>query len=178
VRDGQRQHRKHGRNTVATARGYRELVITIEPVPADDEELGKLRQELRADLSARYPEVGADSDDHLTGGIRFLLLRENGVATGCCALQRNDDSGLDGLELKRMYVVPTSRGTGVAGRLLAAAEALAQRLGAPRIYLETGTGQPEAIRFYERSGYTRIPLYAPYVGSPLSVSYEKVFAAE
>ena len=153
--------------------GYRDPVITIEQVPADDEELAKLRQELRADLTARYPDVGADSDDHLAEGIKFLLMRVDGVAIGCCALQRNEDSGLDGLELKRMYVVPTSRGTGVAAQLLAAAEALARDLGAPQIYLETGTKQPEAIRLYERSGYGAIPLYPPYAESEMSVSYAK-----
>lgn len=149
-------------------------MIKIEQVSADDEELGKLRQELRADLTARYPDEGADSDDHLTDGITFLLMRDGDAAIGCCALQRNEESGLDGLELKRMYVVPTARGTGVAGRLLAAAEALARELGAPRIYLETGTRQPEAIRLYERSGYLEIPTYPPYVGSARSVSYAKV----
>ena len=153
-------------------------MITIEPVSADDEELAKLRQELRADISARYPEDGADSDDHLTEGIRFLLMRENGTAIGCCALQQNSHSGLEGFELKRMYVVPSSRGSGAASRLLEAAEALARELEAPRIYLETGTGQPEAIRFYERSGYTGIPLYPPYVRSPLSLAYQKVLEAE
>ena len=158
--------------------GYGDLVITIEPVPAEDEELAKLRQELRADLSARYPEVGADSDDHLTEGIRFLLMREDGAAIGCCALQQNPHSGLEGLELKRMYVVPTSRGTGAASRLLEAAEALARELGAPRVYLETGTGQPEAIRFYERSGYSAMALYPPYVGSTISLGYQKVFQVD
>jgi GNAT superfamily N-acetyltransferase len=148
-------------------------VIKIEQVPADDEEVAKLRAELRADLTARYPDVGADGDDHLTAGITFLLMREDGVAIGCCALQRNEASGLDGLELKRMYVVPTARGTGVASRLLAAAEALARELGAPRIYLETGILQPEAIRLYERSGYQVIPLYPPYTESTISVSYAK-----
>lgn len=160
-------------NAAAISRGYRGRVIKIEQVAADDEELGKLRQELRADLTARYPDVGADTDDHLTDSITFLLMRADDVAIGCCALQRNEASGLDGLELKRMYVVPTARGTGVAGQLLAAAEALARELGAPRIYLETGTGQPEAIRLYERSGYRPIPLYPPYDESPISLSYAK-----
>jgi putative acetyltransferase len=153
-------------------------MITIGPVPADDEELGKLRQELRADLTARYPEQGADSDDHLTDSIRFLLMREDGAAIGCCALQPNPGSGLDGLELKRMYLVPTARGTGAANRLLAAAEELARELGAARIYLETGDAQPEAIRLYERNGYTEIPPYPPYVGSARSVSYAKTLAPE
>src|ERR1051326_2098106 len=142
--------------------GYRSRMIKIEQVPADDAELGKLRQELRADLTMRYPDEGADTADHLTDSIRFLLMRSDDAAIGCCALQRNGGSGLDGLELKRMYVVPASRGTGVAGQLLAAAEALARELGATQIYLETGTAQPEAIRLYERSGYLPIPLYPPY----------------
>lgn len=148
-------------------------VIKIEQVPADDEELGKLRQELRADMTARYPDEGADTDDHLNDSIKFLLMRMDGVPIGCCALQRNESSGLDGLELKRMYVVPTSRGTGAASRLLEAAETLARELGAPQIYLETGTRQPEAIRLYERSGYREIPVYWPFIGSNLSVSYAK-----
>ena len=151
-------------------------MITIGPVPAHDEDLGKLRQELRADLTARYPEDGADGDDHLTASIRFLLMRQDGVAVGCCALQPNEDSGLDGLELKRMYVVPTARGHGTANLLLRAAEDLARSLGAPRIYLETGVRQPEAIRFYERNGYAVIPLYPPYVGSARSIAYAKQLA--
>lgn len=168
----------HGGNAAATADGYRGPVITIEPTSADDEDLAKLRHELRADLSARYPEQGADSDDHLTAGIRFLLMRQDGAPIGCCALQANEASGLDGLELKRMYVAPTSRGTGAAVRLLAAAESLARDLGAPRVYLETGIRQPEAIRFYERSGYHGIPLYPPYTQSAVSVAYQKVFETE
>jgi GNAT superfamily N-acetyltransferase len=161
-------------NAAAISGGYRDAVIKIGQVPADDEELGKLRQELRADLAARYPDEGADTDDHLTVGITFLLMRKDDVAIGCCALQRNEASGLDGLELKRMYVVPTARGTGAASQLLAAAEALARELGAAQIYLETGTRQPEAIRLYERSGYHQIPLYPPYMESKMSVSYAKV----
>jgi putative acetyltransferase len=152
-------------------------VITIGEVPADDGELGKLRDDLRADLLIRYPEEGADTDAHLAPGIRFLLMRKDGAAIGCCALQTNAESGLDGLELKRMYVVPGSRGTGAANLLLAAAEQLARDMGASQIYLETGTGQPEAVRLYERNGYTGIPLYPPYVESVLSLSYAKALGS-
>jgi GNAT superfamily N-acetyltransferase len=155
---------------------YRGRVIKIGQVPADDEELGKLREELRADLTARYPEDGADSDSHLSADIRFLLVHEDGAAIGCCALQPNPESGLDGLELKRMYLVPSARGTGAANLLLAAAEELARELGATQIYLETGHRQPEAIRLYERNGYTGIPLYSPYLGSARSLTYAKAIA--
>lgn len=152
-------------------------MIKIEQVPAGDEELGKLRQELRAELTAHYPDEGADGDDHLTDGIRFLLMRADDAVIGCCALQRNEESGLDGLELKRMYLVPTARGTGAASRLLAAAEELARSVGAPRIYLETGDLLTAAIKFYERSGFRPIPLYPPYTESTRSITYAKVLEA-
>ncbi|WP_260479017.1 GNAT family N-acetyltransferase [Kibdelosporangium aridum] len=72
-------------------------------------------------------------------------------------------------ELKRMYVTPEARGTGVASLLLEAAATVVRDAGGRRILLETGTRQPEAIRLYEKSGYTRIPSYH----DPLSVCFAK-----
>jgi hypothetical protein len=40
--------------------------------------------------------------------------------------------------------------------------------------LETGSAQPEAIRFYRREGYRQIPLFGNYVGSEISVCFERV----
>jgi putative acetyltransferase len=73
-----------------------------------------------------------------------------------------------------MYVAPGMRGTGVATAILRALEAAAAGRGWPVVRLETGPGQPEACRFYEREGYRRIPLFGAYVGSALSVCYERV----
>lgn len=39
--------------------------------------------------------------------------------------------------------------------------------------LETGTEQPDAQRFYRREGYREIPLFGAYVGSTLSVCFER-----
>jgi GNAT superfamily N-acetyltransferase len=72
------------------------------------------------------------------------------------------------MELKRMFVTPAARGTGVAPRLVEAVVALA---GDARVILETGVRQPEAIRLYEKCGFTRIPNYQPYDQDPLSVCY-------
>ncbi len=160
-------------NTCDMCARYGAPVITIDEVAADDTDLAVLRRALSDDMAARYPEQAPDGDDHLAADIRFLLSRRDGVALGCCAIQTNAGSGLDGMELKRLYVVPEARGTGAAQSLLETAEALAARLGAVQIYLETGIRQPEAIRFYERNGYSEIALYPPYVGSTLSISYAK-----
>jgi putative acetyltransferase len=41
---------------------------------------------------------------------------------------------------------------------------------------ETGTAQPDAIRFYEREGYRLIDSFGPYAGLPLSVCYARSLA--
>jgi len=43
----------------------------------------------------------------------------------------------------------------------------------PQLLLETGTVQPDAMRFYEREGYARIDNFGGYVGETLSDGYAK-----
>ena len=78
------------------------------------------------------------------------------------------------LELKRMYVAPSHRGTGVSVALLSAVEDAAAQLGAPRIVLQTGDRQPDAVRLYEKTGYRRIPIFAPYQAMPHSNCFQKI----
>jgi len=76
-------------------------------------------------------------------------------------------------EIKRMYVAPGARGTGVSTAILRRLEHEARALGWDRLVLETGEKQPDAMRFYEREGFTRIPLYGHYVDSAISRCYGK-----
>ncbi len=121
------------------------------------------------DFDARY---GCDDHEPRTAPTAadislFLLARDPfGVAVGCGGLRQLDG---DHAEIKRMHVAPQARGTGVATVVLRALEDAAVARGWTHLVLETGTEQPEAIRFYEREGYTRIPLFGPYVGSTVSV---------
>jgi putative acetyltransferase len=142
--------------------------IEIMPVTWDDPDAIRLRAAQRTELDARY-----GTDDHEPGAVPtaetvavFLIARDaGGTAVGCGGLRLLDPgSG----EVKRMYVEPAARGTGVAAALLRALEDHARDLGIARLLLETGTGQPDAIRFYQREGYEPIDAYGPYVGEPLS----------
>ena len=82
---------------------------------------------------------------------------------------------LDGeLEIKRMYVVPTRRGSGIADELLAAMEEAARVEGARRVIIHTGDRQHAALKFYDRHGYTPIPVYPPYEDVTYSLCFEKV----
>ena len=145
-----------------------DCTFAITPVTWDDPDAVRLREAQRTELDARY-----GTDDHEPGAVPtadtvavFLVARDaGGTAVGCGGLRLlGPGSG----EVKRMYVDPAARGTGVATALLRALEDHARELGITRLLLETGTGQPDAIRFYQREGYEPIEAYGPYVGEPIS----------
>ena len=70
-----------------------------------------------------------------------------------------------------MYVRPAARGTGAATAILDALHAEARAAGATQAILETGTAQHEAVRFYEREGYERVPCWGAYATSAFSLCY-------
>jgi GNAT superfamily N-acetyltransferase len=147
--------------------------FTIAREPFDAPDSAALRQAQRDELDARYGR-----DDHEPGEpptaasvpIFFVARDAAGGAIGCGGLRPLADGGA---EIKRMYVAPTARGTGVSIAILHAIEDEARALGLDRVLLETGTEQPDAIRFYEREGYHRIPNFGPYADSAISVCYAR-----
>ena len=147
---------------------------TIEERPWDDPAGAELRRRQRDELDARY-----GTGDHEPGpppsatDVDLFVVavdHDTGEAVCCGALRRLDPGAA---EIKRMYVVPEMRGSGVATSLLRVLEAAAAERGWRTLRLETGTEQPDAQRFYHREGYREIPLFGNYVGSALSVCYER-----
>lgn len=103
----------------------------------------------------------------------FLVVRRDGEAVACGGIKRLD---AETAEVKRMYVVPAARNSGLGGALLAALEAEARRLGYLRVRLDTGPEQPAAKAVYERAGYRPIP---DYNNNPYATHwFEKALAAE
>ena len=132
--------------------------------------------QLSADIVVLYGDLGDDGsgnfrpEDAAGPGSGFLIATLDGRPVGCGAF-RPWEPGI--AEVKRMYVEPDVRGQGIARRLLAELERLAQEAGYSAIRLETGDRQPAAIRVYETSGYIRIPNYGNYSHHPNSLCYEK-----
>ncbi|SMH39657.1 Acetyltransferase (GNAT) family protein [Rathayibacter oskolensis] len=135
-----------------------------------------LRAAQRRELDERYGR-----DDHEPGAkpsaadvpVFLLALDEAGEAVACGGLRPlgEDVLGPGVIEVKRMFVAPHARGTGVARAVLRALEERARERGAVRLVLETGTLQPDAIRFYSREGYAPVPLFGAYAGSDISVCF-------
>ncbi|TDC44098.1 GNAT family N-acetyltransferase [Micromonospora sp. KC213] len=139
--------------------------VVVVAHPWDAPEAVRLRAAQRAELDARY-----GNDDHEPGtapsaddvAVFVVAHTRDGGAVGCGGL-RVLEPGV--AEIKRMYVDPAYRGAGVATAILRDLEARAQAAGVRRLVLETGTLQPEAIRFYQREGYERIDNFGPYAGA-------------
>jgi putative acetyltransferase len=135
----------------------------------------ELIRQLNVELQARYPEDGAnflrlEAHEVREGHGGFFVAYANEAPIGCGAIRRIDRAVA---EIKRMYVAPEARGRGVGGRIVAALEAEAVRLGFSRLVLETGPRQPEAIAIYRRAGFSEIPLFGEYVGATFSVCMAK-----
>src|SRR5688572_23603294 len=101
-----------------------------------------------------------------------IVAYSDDTAVSCGAIKEFEAGAM---EVKRMYTLPDYRGKGIAAAVLNELEKWAAELGCGRCVLETGMKQPEAIRLYEKSGYSVIPNYGQYVGLENSVCFEKKF---
>lgn len=103
--------------------------------------------------------------------IKYVVVAyENKNPVGCGAMKEYAPKTM---EVKRMYVSPESRGTGIASKVLSALENWATESGNEKCILETGKKQPEAIGLYKKCGYEMIPNYGQYSGIENSVCFEK-----
>ena len=157
----------------------------ILSVPITHPDAQRLVDEVQAEYVVRYGGIDATPYDPEEFGFPrggFLVAYRDGepVATG--AWRRRDDVEVFGTrltaEVKRMYVTPAARGTGLARKLLARLEVTATDVGCEAMILETGTAQPEAIALYESSGYARIDSFGHYRSSPMNRCYGKRLTGE
>jgi putative acetyltransferase len=147
--------------------------VRIEEVDWDHPAGAALRQAQREEIAERYgtwesePGPAPTSVDITV----FFVAFEGDEPLGCGGLRQLDPHYA---EIKRMFVSPEHRGTGVARAILERLEDFGRERGWQRLVLETGVLQPDAARFYAREGYTRIPNFAYYAGNDDSLCFEKV----
>jgi putative acetyltransferase len=116
---------------------------------------------------------GIDIDALARPDVLFAVARDDaGDAVGCGAIVLTEAYG----EIKRMYVIPSWRGRGVARDLLVFLETEAAARGCRRFALETGVRQAEALALYARMGYVGCAPFGPYTEDPHSVFMHKDLA--
>ena len=151
-------------------------MFVLQRTNGRDPDFVSLVKNLDADLARR------DGEDHsfysqfnkIDNINCAVIAYYNGLPVGCGALK---PFSREAAEIKRMWVSPDRRRTGVASRILHELEAWAEDLSFSKCVLETGKKQPEALALYSRCGYVQIPNYGPYEGVANSLCFQKVLRA-
>jgi GNAT superfamily N-acetyltransferase len=128
------------------------------------------------ELNRRYGP-GADAEhlemDELTPPRgAFVVAREDRHLAGGVGVRPIGATELHLGEVKRLWVRPDLRGSGVAALLMDEVAKVAAGLGMVRLYLETGPAQPEAERFYRKIGWDEVERFPDGVFSyPLGIKF-------
>jgi putative acetyltransferase len=137
------------------------MAIALEHTTTPTDEARDLIEALEAELSEGYEahqRHGLSLDKVFQPHIAFFVARVDGEAAGCGGVAFDDGFA----EVKRMYVRPAARGTGVAQAVLARLEQEARAKGYRQLMLETGDELRAAQRLYERAGFRRCDAFGPY----------------
>ncbi|GAB2578937.1 GNAT family N-acetyltransferase [Spirosoma areae] len=129
--------------------------------------------ELDQDLLKRYGPKQSQYDVHNKGleGASVVVAFNRDEPVGCACFKVVEPPNV--VEIKRMYVQPSSRQLGVAQQLLAELERWAKETGHSKAILQTAIKQPEAIALYQKCGYQSIDCYGAYLGDTDSVCMKK-----
>lgn len=132
----------------------------------------KLVGELDADLRIRDgSEHSFYAQFNKIDALKNVVVAYNNIEPIGCGAYKPYENGI--AEIKRMFVPLHERGKGIAGIVLGELEKWACEEGFASCILETGKKQPEAIRLYEKLGYSYIPNYGQYAGIENSVCLKK-----
>lgn len=139
------------------------MVVSIEPASSSRPECQALLtayvEEIAGRMAAGFdPSRSSPPGPHDFDPPRgiFLLARIDGTPVGCGAL-RTLERGVG--EIRRMFVSPEARGSGLGRRILVALEDEARLRGHHTVRLDTSEELAEAQALYENAGYVRVPAY-------------------
>ena len=145
--------------------------IEFEPACIDSGPGGELVRAMRDEIAVMYDGLDLDGERMPRAGQAELsppgglfIVGRLGPEPVCCGGVKRLDHRT--CEIKKMYVVPTLRGTGVARRLLHELEDRARALGYELVRLDTGPKQANAAGLFQSEGYVEID---DFNGNPMAV---------
>lgn len=147
-------------------------IVRISKTTSENLDFINLIGALDKSLWERYPELKTNywgnNIIELNPNVVVIYLRDKPVACGC--FKKYDKNTI---EIKRMFVSPEARGMGLAQTILRELELWAHDLGYSFSVLETLYKQNEAIALYQKTGYSIVDNYEPYVGLENSICMRK-----
>lgn len=161
------------RSRLLTAMGEVERLIRtasvdIVAVAPDSADARRCLDAYFCELEARFERGFDAATDHSArvedmtppSGL-FVVARLDGDAVGCGGFKRVDKATG---EIKRVWTAPSTRGMGVARRVLRALEAAAREAGLKTLRLDTNRALTEAHALYRREGYREVSRFSdnPY----------------
>jgi GNAT superfamily N-acetyltransferase len=159
--------------------------VDLRITPYDHPDAVKLIDGVQQEYVVRYgdeDETPVDPAQFALPHGLFLVGYDDGVPVACGGWRAHEvpSPGLrpGDAEIKRMYVVESARGKGLARAVLAELERTATEAGHRRAVLETGLKQPEAIALYRSSGYAEITKFGYYRDEDLSLCFGKELSAD
>ena len=142
--------------------------VIRQATPADVPQVRALMAEYAASLGVdlSFQDFAAEVRD-LPGGYAppfgaLLVAQYQTRAVGMVAMRQRD---VERVEMKRLFVRPAARGTGLGRQLVEAIIEAARRAGYREMCLDTLPSMGDAQRLYERLGFHDVP---PYYDSPVA----------
>lgn len=86
----------------------------------------------------------------------YFIALEDGIVLGGSGIAPLDDIDMHTCELQRMFLTTTARGKGIGAQLMSTCLSKAKGMGFKQCYLETFADMLQAIKLYERSGFTHL----------------------
>jgi putative acetyltransferase len=146
----------------------------VVPVDVQRPDVVSLVDELTAELAgAGYTAeqtFGYSAEQLGRSGVHLVGAEVAGVLVGIGGVELQDRGTA---ELKRFYVRPEHRGSGVADALIVSLAAYAGQRGVRVLRLETGDRQHAALAFYRRHGFVEVTPFPPYTGSETSICMQR-----
>ena len=152
--------------------------FVVGPESADSAGARSLIAAAQDELNRRYGP-NADSEHLEMAELEpprgsFVVAREDGQLAGGVGVRSIGAEELRLGEVKRLWVRPDLRGSGVAAILMERVCDVAAGLGMVRLYLETGPAQPEAEAFYRKIGWEQVGRFPDGIFSyPLGIKFTR-----
>ena len=131
-------------------------------LPSDNQALASIIRATLAEFGANHPgTVYYDSaTDHLaeifteSGSVYYVAENEEGMVVGGGGIYPTEELPEDTCELVKMYLLPEARGIGLGRSIIEKCLQAAGELGYTHVYLESMPELKQALKVYERFGFT------------------------